>query len=84
MFATKEPVMSLLEHLGGLASVLPANTYGAWRDGQFETVLQNTSPPTYSVPTGTRVIRLELQTKRGRGDVVDGYAENLSFILREQ
>ncbi len=46
---------SLVEHLGGRASVLPANTYGAWRDGQFETVLQNTSPPTYSVPTGTRV-----------------------------
>jgi hypothetical protein len=46
----------LVEQLGGRESVLPASEYGAWRDGRFVTVLQNTGLPTYSVPTGTRVV----------------------------
>ena len=47
---------SLVEQLGGSESVLPASKNGAWRDGQFVTVLRNTGLPTYSVPTGTRVV----------------------------
>jgi hypothetical protein len=47
---------SLVEQQEGSESVLPASKYGAWRDGQLVTVLQNTDLPTYSVPTGTRVV----------------------------
>lgn len=36
------------------------------------------------VPVGARSVRFELETHRERGTVVDGYADNLSFVVRLQ